>query len=348
MLLLAIWGCTDRSYNAVTFFVQPDQSIPAEDISGGNIVEQIKLTSTGISGSFTSFVVSDSVLYCGNLRAPKLLSVYNLKTGKLLNDLIERGPDSTQGLSVESLYLKKGKLWVHDITGSKLFAIKEERLGAAGAVPETIFLNNALKNMISPIAIDDTTFVATTFTHQDCRYIYASLDNTVRKAGSLPEVKNPKKLKDPPDTKVPNITYAFKAKLAKHPSNGKTALFYSKTDRAEFYSGDSIRKVITGPDGFGPRMRVEKLRGGYSVNDDEKIQYAYISISPSEEGVYCLYAGNTSDKEYGKRIFFFDWNGKLQKTLLLDRPAAGIFFDAQNKTIYCYSDTDNTIYSGKI
>src|SRR5690606_5962460 len=260
MLLLAIWGCTDRSYNAVTFFVQPDQSIPAEDISGGNIVEQIKLTSTGISGSFTSFVVSDSVLYCGNLRAPKLLSVYNLKTGKLLNDLIERGPDSTQGLSVESLYLKKGKLWVHDITGSKLFTIKEERL------------------------------VATTFTHQDCRYIYASLDNTVRKAGSLPEVKNPKKLKDPPDTKVPNITYAFKAKLAKHPSNGKTALFYSKTDRAEFYSGDSIRKVITGPDGFGPRMRVEKLRGGYSVNDDEKIQYAYISISPSEEGVYCLYA----------------------------------------------------------
>lgn len=95
-------------------------------------------------------------------------------------------------------------------------------------------------------------------------------------------------------------------------------------------------------------MRIEKLQEGYSIDDDDNTVYTYNSITSSDEGVYCLYSGALKDKYYSKRIFFFDWDGNLKKTLLLNKTIVSIYLDTKNNTIYCYSDIDDTIYSCKL
>lgn len=348
-LLCFILGCRQKNSQFEEFVPLFDNFTSVKRISDSITNLELILATTNISGSFTSFVVADSVLYCGNLRSSKLINAYDLKTGSLIAELIDRGTDSTQGLSVENLFLGNGTLWVHDITASKLFKLDISKRQNINIGAQTIILlDGPAKNMISPTIIDDNTFVSTTFTHKDCRYIYATADNVFRKAGVMPKIKNLKRIKDTPNAKIPNIAFAFKAKLAKHPSDEKIAVFYAKTGIVEFYSEDSIRETVTGPNDFGPKMHIEKLDDGYSINDDNKTIYAYTSISSSKEGIYSLYAGHTKDENYSKRIFFFDWNGNLKEIFQLDRPVVSIFFDSENKTMYCYSEADNIIYSAKL
>lgn len=231
LLILFLFGCNSSGNRVEEFIPLQYSSVPVEYFDDKITSQKVALHPTGISGIFTSFIVKDSILYCGNLRSSKLVNAYDLKTEKLITTFINRGAGFSQGLSVESMYQHNRTLWINDITGGKLFKLdigKGKYQNKNRDTSEVFFLSNTVKNIISPTIINDSTFIATTFTHKNCRYLYCSTKNNLKKIGELPKVKNQRKLKDSPNFKISNAAYTFKAKLVRNSSEEKLLFFTLK------------------------------------------------------------------------------------------------------------------------
>ena len=349
--LILIFGCKSNSPKTIEFFIK-ESSIRTTTLKINNIkVTNLKLTNENIYGLFTSISVCDSFLICGNLRSPKLINIYSLKGDTLITEILQRGTGKNEGLSVSNVDIKYEKgnafLWVYDITMSKLFkmnllkSIKDSSYG----IDKEISLTKELKNIFSPEIINDSLRLATTYSFDDSRYLYAN-DKIVKKVGSLPITNESGYLQDEENTKFPNKAYIFKSTLVKNPYENKVALFYNKTDRVEFYKNDSLIQIINGPDKFGPKMIVSKTQTGFSIEDFEQTKYAYISITYTPNNIYCLYSGTVDGSS--NRIFVFGWDGNFIEELTLNKNASKIFINPVTKILYCYENKENGIFSVKL
>jgi hypothetical protein len=354
IITILVIGCKSSSVQNIEFNGE-NKNTNITTLSTKNIkVKHIALNPEKIYGLFTSIVVIDSFLVCGNLRADKLISIYSLNGDSLITEVIKRGTGLNEGLSASSLFSKESNtdspIWLHDITLSKLFKINIiKALRDNNYISENeVMLSKELKNIVSPQIYDDTIIVATTYSWDDNRYMYASNKKIIKKVGKLPDVKNGELLTDAPNTKFPNKPYIFKATGIKHPLDTRIAVFYNKTDRVEFYLKDSLIKTIVGPDKFGPRMEVTKLQSGFSIEDFDKTLFSFTSIASTQDYIYCLYAGAEKGKTCSNRIFVFDWDGVLKEELILDRPVCKICINSKKKILYCYENTENGIFSASL
>lgn len=307
-------------------------------------ISYIALKSDSINGLFTDIGVIDSLLICGNLRTSKLINVYSLNRKKIIKELIPRGELKNEGLSAASIYTNKSSVWIYDITSSKLFKININSSKQDTLITKQINLPRFLKNIISPTIINDSIILATTYSMDDFRYLYASQQKIIKRVGKLPDVSDSDYLIDRPNTKFPNKASIFKAGSIKHPFDNKVAILYNKANRIEFYSNDNLINVVEGQDNFSPIMQVTKLEeGGFSVEDCDETKYAYLSIANTEKYIYGLYSGNNEISS--NKILVFDWNGRFRQALYLDRKIFKISIDSTGKILYCYGDKGNEIYS---
>lgn len=351
IILLSSIGCRQKKNKYVEFTIQENSNYSSTFTSKENDIKRIELKSESIYGSFTNIAVVDSFLICGNLRSPKLISLYSLNGDTLITEILKRGTALHEGLSVAGLYIQNNMFFqVYDITLGKLFKIDiYQAIKDTAYVPEKeANLTGYLKNLISPEIITDSLILATTYALDDNRYIYTDTKKVLKKVGNLPKITNGDLLIDPPATKFPNRAYIFKAIGIKHPVQNKAAVFYNKADRAEFYSNDTLVNIVIGQEKFGPKMQVTKLKEGYAVDEYEKSQFAYLSIAYTDEFIYCLYAGNRSGETCANRIIVFDWNGKFINELSLDRAVCKICIDPKRKILYCYENKENGIFSADL
>lgn len=353
VVVVVIVGCRTTGAKNIEFSIL-DSSTNITTLSGKDIkVKRIALKPENIYGSFTNILSADSFLICSNLRSTKLISIYSLKGDSLVTEVIQRGTASHEGLSVAGLSKdhsgSASHLCIYDITLGKLLKINTlKAIMDTGYTPENeTTLSKDLKNMVSPETINDSLIIATTYTWDDNRYIYAT-NRIVKKVGKLPTVENRQFLIDAPNTKFPNKAYIFKAISIKHPVENKIAIFYCKTDRVEFYSNDSLTKTIMGPDKFGPKMQVTKLQSGFSIEDFDQTKYAYTSITYTQDDIYSLYSGTEKDDACSKRIFVFGWDGTFKEEILLDRTVCKISINPKTKTLYCYENLVNRIFSASL
>lgn len=346
-------GCHSAPKSGIEFDVTADGS-RVRDLSPKKMkARTLNLQPEKIYGVFTTLLPVDSFLVCGNLRSRKLIGIYSLKSHALITEMIDRGTAPRQGLSVASLTtgrtMDPSNLWVYDITLGKLFhldILKAARDTGYRADREVV-LPPELKNMVAPDAINDSLWVATTYTWDDARYIYAN-QTIVKKIGSLPQTSHSSYLSDPPETKFPNRAYVFKATSIRNPVTNKVAVFYNKTDLAEFYSNDSLVSTVQGPDRFGALMQVKKLPAGFSIEDFEKTRYAYLSVTYTKDKIYALYSGQATADGSSDRIFVFDWNGSFQEELKLSRRVCKIAMNAQTRTLYCYDVGERAVLSAPV
>ena len=340
-------SCKKNNLKAFEFKIKNDINKDEKFKIKTGDVELMSLKSEKIFGLFTEIAVVDSLLICGNLRSPKLVNVYSLNSGNLLNELIGRGESESEGLSVSSIYTNKNFIWIYDITLSRFFKINPSIKKGDSLATSKIGLSKILKNSFSPSVINDSLFFATTYSMDNYRYLYASPKKILKQVGKLPEVENTEYLTDIPKTKFPNKAYIFKAKSIKHPSENKIAILYNKADRIELYSNDKLIKIVQNKDSFNTIMQVTKnAEGGYSVEDSEKTKYAYLSTSSTEKYIYALYSG--SNDTSSNRVLVFDWNGQFIKELSLDRKVCKIFVNPKNNILYCYEIEANGIYSTQL
>lgn len=345
-ILSVLTGCKENSTKFVEFEIKKIENNVSFNINK-NDTKFISLKSEKIFGLFTEIAVVDSLLICGNLRSQKLVNIYSLSNGKLLNELIGRGELQNEGLSVSSIHISNNFSWIYDITLSKFFKIDLQSKRKDSLETTKIDLAKNLKNIISPTIINDSLFLATTYSMDNFRYLYASPQKIIKNVGKLPEFNNSEYLLDVPQTKFPNKAFTFKAISIKHPTENKIAIFYNKADRIEFYSNDKLIKTTQSEDSFSPIMQVAKAEeGGFSVEDCEKTKYAHLSTSFTEKYIYSLYSGN--NETASNRILVFNWNGRFIKELSLDRKVCKIFIDAKNNILYCYEIQGNGIYSANL
>lgn len=316
--------------------------------------KRIILTPEKVHGNFTSFIVKDSLLLAGSSYGDKLLNIYSLNTGKLINKIISRGTSSQEGLSVGSLYFQDDSeysLWLYDITFKKLFKINllDVITKSPNYIPEQeIKLSADLKNMIYPKIINDSTIIATTYASEDFRYFYTDGKKIIKKIGNLPIISNDEKLINDSNSKIPNKTIIFKAFAVKHPLQNKIAVFYNKTDRIEFYNNDKLTKIIQSKDSFNPIMKISEHEGEYSVEDSEDTRFAYLSLTYNNTYIFALYSGKANWQTTSNRIYVFDWNGNFVHQFILDKYISDIFLDSKNNTLYCYGFTTKEIFSTKL
>lgn len=320
-----------------------------------NIKQRLVLNPVKVNGLFIDFIVQDNFLISGNLFDPKLINLYSVKSGKLLNKMISRGAKADEGLSVANLIIEhntksKPKIWVYDITLSKLFKIDvEAALKDTVYQPEQQFrLGSELKNIVSPNVINDSLLLATTYSLDDSRYIYATPNEIIKKVGKLPEVIDNDWLLDRPNSKFPNKAFIFKAISVKHATNNKVAVFYSKTDRVEFYNNDQLVRTVVGQDGFGPIMKVTKLNNGFAVEETDKTRHAYLSVAYTKDYIYSLYSGGDEWKTTSDRILVFNWEGEFIRDIFLDRSVSRISIDSKQNILYCYDDKEKGIFSTRL
>lgn len=346
--LLILTGCMKKANHYAEFKIKEDNNNVILFNGEENKTKHIILKSANIKGLFSDISVLDDLLICGNLRDPKLINIYSLKNGKLLNEIITRGTGKNEGLSAASIFLTHNSyfIWIYDITLSKLFKIDLSKAVAdKNYIPEKeVVLGRELKNIIFPTIINDSLILATTYSSDDNRYLYADTKKIVRKIGKLPEVENNEELTDRPDTKFPNKSYIFKATGLRNPYENKVAVFYNKADRAEFYLNDNLVKTLSSNQGFSPKMKVRKLEKGFSVEDYSKTRYAYLSVTSSKDYIFCLYSGSENGETSSNRIFIFDWNGGFIQTLFLDRKVCKISFDHKRNMLYFYDAKEGGIF----
>ncbi len=349
LLIFIFISCSNENPKSLEFKIIDEAPFASTFETSESSADKIALHPINIHGIFTDIIAEDDLLICGNLRDPKLINLYSSKSGKLLNEIIIRGTGPNEGLSIAKLSVGSNStpfIWAYDITLSKFFKIsKDSLISSKNYIPEQEFiLGKELKNIISPNFINDSLIMATTFSFDDSRYLYANTKKIIKKVGRLPKVTHSEMLLDRPNTKFPNKAFIFKAISIKHPTENKVAVFYNRADRAEFYSNDKLIKILQSSKNFGPIMRVTKLEKGFSVEENKKTKYAYLSITSNKKYIYSLYSGGDAEKTTSNRIFVFNWDGKFIKEMTLDREISNIYIDAKNNILYCNGDRDGGIF----
>ncbi|WP_144282095.1 BF3164 family lipoprotein [Chryseobacterium echinoideorum] len=344
LILLILFNCKQSSDKYVEFKIQ-DKSNSVNYLDEDR-TQHITLKPTNIQGIFTDIAVVDSLLICGNLRSEKLINIYSLNSNKLINKIISRGNAQNEGLSIANIFVGSNRsVWIYDITLSKLFQINIDSSKNIGLIQKEISLAPKLKNIVSPSIINDSLVLATTYSFDDFRYLYTDFNKIKKKVGKLPDITNDEFLEDQPNTKFPNRAYIFKAISIKHPIDNKVAIFYNKTNRAEFYSNDKLSQAIHYKSKFNPKMYVTKLKKGFSVEDYAKTIYAYLSVAHTKDRIYCLFSGDKNGNTSSDKILVYDWEGNFINELSLDRKVSKICINPITETLYCYDDQIKSIFS---
>lgn len=343
-ILIILTACNQDNIKIVTFQIKKEENNYVSLKINPKNIKFVFLKPEKIRGSFTEIAIMDSLLICGNLRSNKLLNIYSLNNGKLKQELIDRGESQKEGLSASNIFGQNNLLWIYDITLSNVFKMEFKSGEVDSNFIKKMNLSKDLKNIYSPVFINNNLILATTYSMDNFRYLYASSQNIIKKVGQLPEVENSQFLSDILKTKFPNKAYIFKANVVKSPTENKIAVFYNKADRIEFYSNDKLLKIIQSQDGFSPIMQVTKVEeGGFYVEECDKTIYAHLSTSYTEKYIYSLYSGN--NETTSNKILVFDWEGHFIKELSLDRKVSKIFVDGKRNFLYCYEIQGNGIYS---
>lgn len=350
LLCLSFNCCKQNKTEIIEFELERNSEITTFFKINEKQLKHITLKSENIQGLFTEIAIKDSFLICGNLRSQKLVNLYSLKSKKRLNQILIRGTESNQGLSVAGLSkesISSPNIWVYDITLKKLINVDIfKAIKDTNYIAEYEFnLTDKLKNVIAPQILNDGSFLATTYTLDDNRYFYSDFKKITKKIGKLPKVENGKKMENMPNAFFPNAASIFKAIAIKNPIQNTVAVFYNKTDRVEFYTNDKLSKIVNCVESFGPKMEVTKLERGYALQDNEKTRYAYLSITYTKDYIYCLYSGSKNNEACSNKILVFNWNGNFINELVLDKKVCKIAIDDKGKILYCYAEEDNKIYS---
>jgi hypothetical protein len=145
-----------------------------------------------------------------------------------------------------------------------------------------------------------------------------------------------------------NEGFVFHNKISK---KAIIALRYS--DKIDFFSNlDGINYTLFGPERFEPEFKITK---GYKDSDiiqrNEKTRFAYLSGVTTDKYIYLLYSGNqheSKNKDYGKTIFVFDWDGKPILRINLPVYVSGFTVSKTDEQIFVSEPINKTIYSFKI
>jgi hypothetical protein len=312
-----------------------DETNPAHEritqtISASSFAQKqsVTLSPVGQSGFFSTLKIVDTFLLCADYRAPVILQVFSATTGKLLGEIVTRGNEKGQCLSVANILPARepGTIWLYDITLGKFMKINiADALRDHAYMPqEEWLLGESARGLKSPCYISDSLFAGCTYTRDDCRFLVLNNRSEVlAHKGALPARKK-EWPQEEPGVRFPILSFIYAANLVKHPGKDVFVAAYNKTDRLEFYKDGALQKILKGPIGFDPKVSFAMQQGELNVVETEETVYSFTSVETSSNFVYCLYSGRDGNNTCAATVLVFDWEGNPVKQLDLDKEACSI------------------------
>jgi hypothetical protein len=205
-----------------------------------------------------------------------------------------------------------GNIWLYDITAGKLLKVDYRNLHMQPGpiMKQEIMLPAACKNIKSPCLVNDSTFMGTSYMHDDCRYLYFSATGHIlAKCGVLP----PNRGSWPRE----NDSGAIKIATMTHPANclynrtlQSTCIYYATMPDLEIYRHDSLVAIVRGPEVFDPLYKFKESTGGMVAVAQPETRFAYADAKSDDRYIYLSYSGQDNFKTCCNWLLVIDWTGK--------------------------------------
>jgi hypothetical protein len=354
LLSLLLWSC-NHSSPALHTENDPHKDITQTvSLSSFSMTDKANLHFTGQNGFFSTLAVVDTFLLCTDYRLPTVLHVFSTTSYALLGNMVTRGDQKGQVLSIANILpaSQKNNCWLYDITSGKLLRLDISKAirDSAYRGEEEIILNEATKRAKSPCRINDSLFAACSYTTDQYRFFtFNSQSTIINKTGNLPA-----RHEDWPDenkeSKFNILASIYTANMVKHPEKDLFMVAYNKTDRLELYEKGALKKVTRGPDVFDPVITFGKEENIITVNETEETLYSYTSLCATSKYVYALYSGKGDYNTCSKKLLVFDWEGNPVKTIETDKSIC--FFTVRETVaatmLYAVEADTGNLYTSKL
>lgn len=318
LFIIALTACEDKKQDMLSQF--PHISIAA--------IQEKEIETDSIRNPYIMECV-EGKLFFANMNQPKMISQFDVTSGKFLNDFLDRGEGPKELLFISSLTECNKQLAVFDSEKRQLFfysTSNEEPLKES----EITLLNDSLVliSMFNCIPLDKEHFAATGLVRDNRIALLNHTGKAIKGFGDYPGNKK--------DADTEN-GFAYQSFMAYNPTEkilaigscfGESISFYNMNDLTspflikEHTYAYPAYKDVTNERSQGVAFKQENIMG-------------FIAIKPSPKYCIGLYSGKErSGIEYGgDKILLFDWTGKAAKALQLDQTYQQMAYNKQNDEI---------------
>lgn len=265
-------------------------------------------------------------------------SSFSLNSKSKVASIMRKGRKPGESLSFLSFGLLENKLWVFDLMKRKI--IYTPISGNNQEYSELTFFNT---NFYKVLPLTENIFICSGDHASDSRFEEVDLLQQKVIETYFPYPENyPQTQKE-----------AYESFMFKQPDGNKYYLAARHADYLEFFNLDAgTKKVIYGPEGFGPSMSLFKDGEGQEyMGINTETRFGYVRGQTTRKYVYLLLSGNLRESEnaaLGKSIYVFDWEGNPFKRLNLKAGIVDFVVSSDDSTLYVYNPETRNIETTKL
>lgn len=279
-------------------------------------------------------ILHDSFLLIQNLKAEKLISIYNLNSRKKVNECLSFGMGPDELLRIKNMQLIDSLLYISDNQKGVIskYNIKEI-LNSDNPVPQSTV---KIKEMFSSSLCLLDGYVTIAMNPNLKRLCFFDNNGIYTKTeGDFP-VYNAK------PSPIEGVE-SFISEMAIDTKKKNIYLFCMQTDLIEIYNFDGVLlKRMHGPDGFFPQIREVKMGEEYSkIASSKESRDAYFTPIIVGDEVYVSYSGAfriPGQTPPIRNILVFDDMGNPIRRYELSESIIRFTVDSKTKDIYAVSE----------
>lgn len=317
LILFLVAGCSSNRSEAISLNDLFEKEVKARTVTS-------KIKSRDVVSPVICSAVIDNYLILGAYMNEKNLYVYDLNTGKLVNELIHVGRGPNEIFSLRNICSKNGQLLLFG--NSQRFMTLDNGILTNDPYLSSIELKmNPLDSYFFVIPIKDEKYIASGwFSETDKQFALLDKEfNKISKFDNYPTTKTPFSAQD--------LGMGFQGSLAScgageyfsYVSNLGCVLKFFKFKNNEFVK--TVEYIYEIPN-F--RSASDPNKSLYTVEHSSSTSRGALSVCSSDSKYYVLYCDKPlSDKPSGSNmVYVFDKEGLPVEKLVLDRPVTSIIY----------------------
>lgn len=267
---------------------------------------------------------------------------FSLSTKNQIGKYVQYGRKENEILSPLSYGLSKnGSLFVTDITLNKVLSFIKKYIPKTNN--EKTYLSENILNDVgySMQLIDSNTAIFTGIeeSKHKVQIINIKTKEILKSWGNYPDAPN-----NEPFSAWKQANEGF---IFIKPDGKKAVIGYRFTNKAEIFDLEKQTNIlVTNKDNFEPAFVPIRVSDGYLMQRTEQTQFAFVNGYCTENFFYLLYSGEqheTENKNQGKYIYKYNWNGELIDTITLGKYITGFAISKDDKIIYAFEPESKKI-----
>ncbi|SFT95821.1 TolB-like 6-blade propeller-like [Algoriphagus locisalis] len=291
-----------------------------------------------IGGTPYNFIATDSGLFIHDIdgKNNKIVHFLNFQKQELTQGFIGKGNGLYESFSPKSSSLKNGYFMIFDFTMRKVI---EKNL-----ITED-FNEIKLPNYFDKIKILNEEHLIGSGSKESIKkfqVLNRSNGELIDEIGDY--------IKFPENLNPEEIRKYFQFSMDINPNEFLVASAYRWHDCIEIFNIKTRESFsIVGPSKIDNyEALVVNQSGEHIFERTPDVQHCFLGISVSKKYIYGLFSGKKDKEEnafFGKEVFIYDWNGKPDRKIILDREVMTISISPDDKKLYAFDvDTSEVLY----